>query len=83
LRIFIGSSVKPWLAPVPAMSAAMTAAPGNLPNRYLLEISQAETALTKTSLSGSAIASRAASENARSPASYQRSMWVSSSRRMV
>ena len=53
----------------------MTAAPGNLPNRYLVAISQAEAALMKTSFSGSAIAARAASDNAWSPARHHRNAW--------
>jgi len=71
----IGSSAKPWPATAPGVSAAMTAAPGNLPNRYLVAISQAEAALMKTSFSGSAIAARAASDNAWSPASHHRNAW--------
>src|SRR5271163_221794 len=49
--------------------------------RCLVEISQAEAALTKTSFAASAMASRALTESAASPPSHQRKAWVSSNSR--
>ena len=53
-------------------------APGNLPTRYFVAISQAEAALAKVSLRSSAIACLAAIDNASSPDSHQSKACVSS-----
>ena len=53
----IASSLKPWLAIPPAMSAANARSTlGSLPSRCLVAISQAEAALTRISFSSSEIA---------------------------
>src|SRR6185312_2894519 len=76
-----GSSVKPCPAMIAAASPVRKAASGNRPTRCLVAISQVEAALTKTSLAGSPIASRARAGRASSPDSHQTSAWVSSRRR--
>jgi hypothetical protein len=80
--MLIGKAVKPCPAMQSPRSCTTAAAPGSLPIRCLVAISQAEAALTRTALAGAAIAACAAGDNRASPASHQSSAWVSSSRRI-
>ena len=77
----MGSSSKFCPAIAPGMSRANASASGSLPSRCLVAISQADAALTITSLSSSAIACRAGSDRRLLPESHQKNAWVSSSRR--
>ena len=77
----MGNSAKPSPAMAPAMSLASAAAPGILPRRYLVAISQADAALISFSLASSAMAPRAATGSWSLPASHHMNAWVSSSSR--
>src|SRR5579872_2191259 len=76
--MLMSSDENPWEATAPATSAATAPAPGSLPSLAFVVISYAETALTRMTLSSSAIAARARRVRLRSPSSHQSSACVSS-----
>src|ERR1700722_1299224 len=81
--IVIGKPTKPWPSITPARSLTIGLAPGSLPNRCLVEISQIDAALTKTGSNSSFMASRARALSFSSPANHQRKACVSSRRRVT
>src|ERR1700734_4289038 len=75
--IVIGKPTKPWPSITPARSLTIGLAPGSLPNRCLVEISQIDAALTKKGSNSSFMASRARALSFSSPANHQRKACVS------
>ena len=77
----MASSSKPWFAIAPATSAAIKSAPGSLPSRCLVVISQADAALINTAFASSAIVRYTVSDRRLLSVIHQRKVCVSNSAR--
>src|SRR5262245_11755208 len=77
----MGRGSMPWASRCAGTNTSGGEGSGSLPRRYLTAISQAEAALSSTSLAGSANASWARAESSFAPPTIQRKVQVSRSRR--